>query len=137
MLLQRFLTGLCPEIGRQLLLRTKPTDFPAAVKTAVDVEYALQFDGSDECINAIRHTTRKPTQAPDVLCQSIETLTKRLESLEATMQKTHKPRTTHRPFQGAKGFTPADKVKVDIAEISNLVPATTVVHLVTCIKTAL
>ena len=30
-LLQRFLTGLRPEIGRQLLLRTKPTDFPAAV----------------------------------------------------------------------------------------------------------
>ena len=31
-LLQCFLTGLRPEIGHQLLLQTKPTDFPAAVK---------------------------------------------------------------------------------------------------------
>ena len=104
-LLQRFLTGLRPEIVRQLLLRTKPTDFPTAVKTAVDVEHALEFDGSDDRINAIGHTTQKPTQAPDVLQQSIETLTKRLESLEATMQKTHKPRTTPRPFQESKGYT--------------------------------
>ena len=89
MLLQRFLTGLCPEIGRQLLLRMKPTDFPAAVKTAVDVEYALQFDGSDECINAIRHTTQKPTQAPDVLCQSIETLTKRLRHTNPGQHTVH------------------------------------------------
>ena len=98
------MTGLRPEIGCQLLLGTKPTDFPAAVKAAVDVEYALEFDGSDDCVNAIGHTTQKPTQAPDVLRQSMETLTKRLESLEAAMQKRHKPQTTPHPFQGAKGY---------------------------------
>ena len=40
----------------------------------------------------------------DVLRQSIETLTKRLESLDATMQNKHKPQTTPHPFQGAKGY---------------------------------
>ena len=104
MSLHRFLTGLCPKIGRQLLLGTKLTDFPAAVKATADVEYPLEFDGSDDSVNPIGHTTQKPTQAPDVLCQSIETLTKRLESLEATMQKRHKTQTTPHPFQGAKGY---------------------------------
>jgi len=35
-LLQRFLTGLCPEISRQLLLHQKPADFTAALNDAVD-----------------------------------------------------------------------------------------------------
>ena len=42
-LLQHFLTGLRPEIGRQLLLTNKPANFADALKDAIDIEYALQF----------------------------------------------------------------------------------------------
>jgi len=97
-LLQRFLTGLRPEIGRQLLLRKKPADFAAALQDARDIEYALEFDGSEDSINAIGHSKRKASEISDnvSLHQTLETLTKRLESLEATMQKTHKAQTTPR-----------------------------------------
>ena len=43
-LLQKFLTGLRPPIARQMLLKKKPENLSAAVKEAVTVEYALQFD---------------------------------------------------------------------------------------------
>ena len=90
-LLQRFLTGLCPEIAHQLLLRNRPTDFTAALKDAIEIEYALEFDNQDDTINAIGRTAQKTTPTPDAsLRQTLETLTKRLDSLEATMQKTHK-----------------------------------------------
>ena len=46
-LLQRFLTGLCPDISCQLLLCSRPTTFTAAVKDATDVEYTLEFGGED------------------------------------------------------------------------------------------
>ena len=40
-LLQRFLTGLYPEIDRQLLLRKTPADYSTALKYAVDIEYRV------------------------------------------------------------------------------------------------
>ena len=93
-LLQRFLTGLLPDIGRQLLLKKKPADFSAALKDAVDIEYALEFDNSGDSINAL---TRKPritsgSESSDAITlrQSLETLTKRLDSLETTLQRTQK-----------------------------------------------
>lgn len=43
-LLQRFLTGLPSEIGRQVLLHQKPDNFSAAVKDAMAIEYALEFE---------------------------------------------------------------------------------------------
>ena len=64
-LLQRFLTGLCSEIGQQLLLRKKPPNFADALKDAIDIEYALQFDSSDDTINAIGRGTRKTAQSSD------------------------------------------------------------------------
>ena len=106
-LLQRFLTGLRPEIGRQLLLRNRPTNFADALKDAIDIEYALQFDSSDDTINAIGRGTRQTAQSSDTapLHQTLETLTKRLESLEATMQKTQKAQTpTPRPPRDNKGY---------------------------------
>ena len=45
-LLQRFLTGLRPPIGQQLLLRKKPEDLAEAITIAAEVEYALNFDGA-------------------------------------------------------------------------------------------
>ena len=44
--LQHFLTGLRPEIGRQLLLCNRPDTFANAVKDAEEIENALAFDDS-------------------------------------------------------------------------------------------
>ena len=105
-LLQRFLTGLCPEIGRQLLLRNRPVNFADALKDAIDIEYALQFDSSDDTINTKGRGTRQTAQSLDTapLYQTLEMLTKRLESLEATMQKTQKAQTTSCPPRDNKGY---------------------------------
>ena len=91
-LLQRFLTGLRPDISRQLLLRSRPTTFTAAVKDATDVEYALEFGGEEVNIHAIRPT--QPTPEPSnaaALYQKLDALTKRLESLEVTIGKSQTP----------------------------------------------
>ena len=50
LLLQRFLTGLRPEIGRQLLLRNRPTTFTDVLKDVEEIEYALAFNGLGEGI---------------------------------------------------------------------------------------
>lgn len=44
-LLQRFLTGLRPQISQQLLLRKKPESLVEAIASATEVEYAQSFDG--------------------------------------------------------------------------------------------
>ena len=78
-LLQRFLTGLCPDISCQLLLSSRPTTFIAAVKNATNVEYALEFGGEEVGIHAIRPT--QPTPEPSyaaALHQKLDALTKRL-----------------------------------------------------------
>ena len=43
---QKFLTGLQPSIARQLLLKQRPKRLSDAIKDAVAIEYALQFDKS-------------------------------------------------------------------------------------------
>ena len=77
-LLQCFLIGLRPEIGQQLLLRKKPANFADTLKDAIDIEYVLQFDSSDDTINAIGRGIRKIAQSSDTapLHQTLETLTK-------------------------------------------------------------
>ena len=86
-LLQHFLTGLCPEISRQLLLCNRPETFTNALKDAEEIEYALTFDDSGEGINAIQHK-KKQSECQDgpALSQTLEALMKRLESLETTLQ---------------------------------------------------
>ena len=62
-LLQRILTGLHPDINHQLLLRTRPTTFTAAVKDATDVEYTCTpwYLGKRKVgIHAIRPTQPTP-----------------------------------------------------------------------------
>ena len=90
-----------------MLLRNKPADFAAALKDATEIEYALEFDNTDNSINAIGHGAQKTAQTSDnvSLRQTLETLTKRLESLEATMQKTHKAQTTSRSPQERDGHS--------------------------------
>ena len=46
--LQRFLTGLHPEIVHQLLLRNRPLNVANALKGAMEIEYALEFDDLGE-----------------------------------------------------------------------------------------
>ena len=137
-LLQRFLTGLCPEIDRQLLLKNKPANFTDALKDAIDIKHALQFDSSDDIIHAIGCGSRKTTQSSDIapLHQTLETFTKRLESLEATMQKIQKPR----PHPAHQGITKAmAEANRDIAEIICIRWARVTIadRLVTCTETVL
>lgn len=95
-LLQRFLTGLRPEISRQLLLHQKPTTFTAALKDARDIEYALEFGGEDDNVHAVGQNQRT-TEASNTAAL-LDTLTKRLESLELAVQKTQmQPRQAERP----------------------------------------
>ena len=42
-LLGRFVTGLLPEITRQMLLRGSPTTMEGAVKSAIEIERAFGF----------------------------------------------------------------------------------------------
>ena len=104
-LLQRFVTGLRSDIGRQLLLKKTLTNFAAALKDAVDIEFALEFNNSGDSINAL---TRKPTittesQDAAALRRSLETLTKRLDSLETTLQRTQS-QTTPNATRRQRGY---------------------------------
>ena len=96
-LLQRFLTGLWPEIGRQLLLREKPANFAAAVKDATAIEYVLEFGGEDDSVHTIERTQK--TSEESNTATLVDTLTKRLESLELAIQQTQTG-----PRQQAEGF---------------------------------
>ena len=76
-LLQHFLAGLRPEISCQLLLKKKPSDFATALKDAVDIEYALEFNTSGDGVNTLTRGNRKKPETVDAvtLHQSLEALT--------------------------------------------------------------
>ena len=106
-LLQRFLTGLLPEISRQLLLRKKPSNFVSALADATEIEYALKFHGDEDGIHAMSQPQRKP-ELPNAatLQSSLEELTKRLASLETSMQTSQRssnPQYTRRAYTGGRG----------------------------------
>lgn len=110
-LLQKFMTGLQPPIARQMLLKKKPENLSVAVKEAITVEYALQFDQtipepattclSEQPINVVtdknKHTDQQSEYAK--LQKTVEGLAKQLESLQATL---HKPRVTPPPRQSSR-----------------------------------
>ena len=96
-LLQRFLTGLQPPVARQMLLRKKPANLKDAIEDAKAVEYALAFEDveaglSSEPINLFhkKGNRQQEQQVQDKylqLCQTVETLTKQVESLETSLRK--------------------------------------------------
>lgn len=90
-LLQRFLTGLLSPIRRQLLLRGKPETLQQAIKDAINVEYALNFDTGFEDTQEVNVVQRKPPiQEPSAthkLQESLDQIIKRLESLEAVQKQ--------------------------------------------------
>ena len=91
-LLQRFLTGLRPEINCQLLLWKKPADFVTALADAVEIEYAFRFNGGDDSVHSVAQPSRKSEPSNTTTLQSsLEALTKRLESLETTFQMSRRP----------------------------------------------
>ena len=95
-LLQRFLTGLRPEIGRQVLLHQKPANFNAAVKDAMAIEYALEFGEEDDTVHTVGQK-QKTSEDVSNTAALLDALTKRLESLEMTIQKTQ---VKSRPAEG-------------------------------------
>ena len=87
-LLQRFLTGILPSIGRQLLLRGKPTTLKQAIKDASDIEYALSFESSPESRKEINVVTQKQGLTElQKLQETLEKVSKRLETLELNLSK--------------------------------------------------
>lgn len=106
-LLQQFLTGSCLDTGRQrkgLLVFLLPWRMLWIL--------SMEFDTSRDSINAL---TRRPknTYESVVLFQSLETLTKWLESLETTIQRTHKTQATSNS-QGDILDMPINHVNKDI-----------------------
>lgn len=72
----------------------RPQDLTAALKDATEIEYALEFDGSEDGINAI-NPGRKRSEHLDsaAVSQTLDALTKRLESLETTLHNYNSQRT--------------------------------------------
>ena len=52
-LAQKFMTGLRPSIGRQVLLRGRPDNLEEAIKQAAEVEDALEFNSEEEQDNIL------------------------------------------------------------------------------------
>ena len=89
-LLQHFLTGLLASVSRQVLLCGKPTTFAQAIKNAMEIEHALNFENQskpERDINVISQP--KPMDHLKLVVQLQQTLEKRpkrLEALETRLQ---------------------------------------------------
>ena len=108
-LLQRFLTGLRASISQQLLLRKKPEDLAEAIEGAIEVEYALAFDGgrsqNPKDVNLVQPPP-KPLPSEDQLIklqEAIGDMTKRMEALESTLTA---ERTANRTGSSSTSLSP-------------------------------
>ena len=100
-LLQKFLTGLQPSIAHQLLLKQRPERLSDAIKDAVDIEYALQFDKSiveakpdvNQSLDPINMLKSKSHQEQDYskLQKTVDSLAKQVELLETSLRKYQPP----------------------------------------------
>ena len=83
--LQRFLSGLAPSIGKQVLLKGRPGNMEDAIKTAKEVEFALQFgERSVEQPLDVCTVDAKPPK-PNIEQESITQLQKAVEELTKRM----------------------------------------------------
>ena len=95
-LLQRFLMGLLPAVSRQLLVRGTPESLEDAIKDATEVEYGLRF-GLDRVPQSqkIDATIDKGAccniQEGSKLQETMESIVKRLESLESRITNSNRP----------------------------------------------
>ena len=89
-LLQRFLTGLCPKICQQLLLLLgKPDTLQRAAEDATTIEYALNFETeTDDAhkIVAVHKPESQSFEGTQKLQDSLDQIVKHLESLEMHQQ---------------------------------------------------
>lgn len=98
-LLQRFMTGLRPAVSQQLLLRGTPKELSEAIEGATAVEYALSFDKghTSNVLQPTVHALHQPCTVPetetsepkhqlDVLQNSLDEMTKRMEALETALK---------------------------------------------------
>ena len=100
-LLQKFLTGLQPLIARQLLLKQRPERLSDAIKDAVAIEYALQFEKSiteakpdvNQSLDSINMLKSKSHQEQDYskLQKTVDSLAKQVELLEMSLRKYQPP----------------------------------------------
>ena len=87
-LLGRFVTGLLPDITKQILLRGVPTKMEDAVRSAIEIERALGFQTAPETqpIQALRveETTgfRRQRNADLELQEKLDQVLQRMEALE-------------------------------------------------------
>lgn len=84
-LLQKFLTGLLPSISRQVLLGGRPSDLEGAMKSAREVEYALEFEGSSQLPTPVHAVKYRGDGGLELLQQAVVDLTKRFDTLEAQL----------------------------------------------------
>ena len=85
---QRFLTGLRLTISRQLLLRKKTTELSEAIEEAVEVKYALGFDGGRVAVQEgkdINLLQPSPALWSD---EQLYAMTERMEALESALAST-------------------------------------------------
>ena len=99
-LLQRFLTGLRPEISRQILLKGRPSSLEKALEVANEVEYVLNFDklqaGRQDVLAVGTPENRATSGAEagdDKLRKLEETMCKMVERLEVLESKLQDQRT--------------------------------------------
>jgi hypothetical protein len=106
-LLQRFLTGLLPHISRQVLTLGKPATLNEAVKSAVQVEYALRFGEKVIAHNVVADTVSNEEittvhKQEAELQGMMKDLVERMERLESAMrndQRQYTGRGRGRPVQ--------------------------------------
>ena len=103
---QRFLAGLKPSIRKQVLLKGRPSTLDEAIKTASDIEFALDF-GDEETVTqqpegleqvfALQKQQRADQETVKKLQEAVELLTKQLEAHET------RPSTSRQRYMGGRG----------------------------------
>lgn len=105
-LLQKFLAGLQPQIRRQVLLKGQPAEFTAAVKTAVEVEYAFRFEDGNATHRAeVCSIEDRSNTAMEQLQQTVSELSKQVQMLQEELVKERAMRQNppqRRVFNGGK-----------------------------------
>ena len=89
--LSRFITGLLPEIAKEVLLRGAPGNIEDAVKKAIDVERVMHYVEKQEM--EVMKIETSGGQYRDTTQEMLEQVVKRMEALESRLEKrTYRPR---------------------------------------------
>lgn len=89
-LLQKFLTGLRAPICQQLLLKGRPDTLQAAVKSAREIESALDFDGQSQAVPI--HVVQQKDESILHLQEAVRDLSSKFAALETQLKGTQQQR---------------------------------------------